>query len=280
MKTPVILYRRGMNPDEDQDELDAIKRAGLKYVYQRTEVEPNSLVIGRYSVLPFYKELELDIQNRKSALVNSYRQHAFIADMKEWCYVLGDLTPRLYPRLQDIPDNGPFVLKGQTNSKKFMWNTHMFAQTKREAGEVWSRLRDDMLLADQEIYVRDFVPLVKLGEGFNGLPISKEFRFFVLGGEVVCGAFYWASHLADIKEVPDVSEVPQSFLKKAIGLIGGYASFYVLDVAQTCDGRWIVVEINDGQMSGLSCNTADALYGGIAKVFSGAGQYRLSQDVT
>lgn len=264
---PVILYRRGMNPDEDDEEVQAAKDAGLLLVHQRTDISDDDLVIGRYSVLPFYKELERDVENSGGKMVNSYRQHLFIADMAQWCDVLGDLTPRLYRRLQDLPEQGPFVVKGQTNSKKHLWNTHMFAHDKRAAGDVWSRLMDDMLIGQQDIYVRDFVPLVRLAEGFNGLPISKEFRFFILDGKILCGGFYWASHTADLEVIPDVSEVPQEFLQKVIDTIGDNARFYVLDVAQTCAGHWTVVEINDGQMSGLSCNTPDALYGGIAKAF-------------
>ncbi len=259
----VILYRRGMNPDEDEEELDAAKAAGFRIVEHRALINPGETVIARYSCLPFYLELDRDVSYIGAKLVNSYRQHQFIADMREWCDVLGELTPKLYDRLQDLPEVGPFVLKGQTNSKKHLWNTHMFAADKRAAGEVWSRLQDDTLISQQEIYARDYVPLKRLAEGFNGLPITKEFRFFVLGGEVISEAFYWSSHVADLDAVPSADEVPTEFLNEVIGKIGDRANFYALDVAQTEDGRWIVVELNDGQMSGLSCNDPDVFYRGI-----------------
>src|SRR5882757_7097656 len=115
---PVVLYRRGMNRKEDDDEeLKAIKEAGLKYIHLRTNVGPEDLVIGRYSVLPFYQEVNDDIQNNGGKLINTSPQHHYIADMQEWYEDLKDLTPKLYPRLQDIPETGLFVLKGQTNSK-------------------------------------------------------------------------------------------------------------------------------------------------------------------
>jgi hypothetical protein len=196
-----------MNPDEDDEEIQAAKDAGFRVVHQRTDVLDGELVIGRYSVLPFYKELERDIRNQGADLINTYRQHRFLADMREWVPCLKGLTPKLYHRLQDLPDNGgPFVLKGETNSKKYLWNTHMYAADKRAAGEVYSRLQDDMLLAQQEIYVRDYVPLKRLATGFNELPIANEFRFFVLYGQVLCGAFYWSSHVADLASVPSAAE--------------------------------------------------------------------------
>jgi hypothetical protein len=266
MVKPVILYRRNVNPSEDAEEIAAANAAGFTVLHNRTEVDVNDFVIGRYSVLPFYKELELDVTNSGGTLVNSFRQHQFIADMAEWCEVLGDLTPKLYRRLQDLPEKGEFVLKGQTNSKKFLWNTHMYANGKSAAGEVWSRLMDDMLISQQEIYIRDYVPLQNLGTGFNGLPISKEFRFFVYSNRVVCGDFYWSSHVEDIKVKPDASEVPEKFLSKVINKIGNKARFYALDVAQTSLGEWIVVEINDGQQSGLSCIDPKVFYSSLRRL--------------
>lgn len=260
MTRPVILYRKGVNPSEDEEEIAAAQKAGFTVLHQRVDVQVNDLVIGRYSVLPFYRELELDVARRGGVMINTFRQHQFIADMRSWCEILEDMTPKLYPRLQDIPEEGPFVLKGATNSKKFLWNTHMFAQNKREAGEVWSRLMDDMLLSQQEIYIRDYVPLVRLTTGFNGLPITKEFRFFVCNGKVLCGSYYWASHAEDLSSVPDVSEVPSHFLSEAVTKIGDRANFYAMDVAQAASGKWIVVEINDGQMSGLSMTKPSELY--------------------
>ena len=265
-RRPVILYRRGVNPNEDEAEIRAAKDAGFWVEYQRSDVMSDELVVGRYSVLPFYKELEVDVVNRGAKLINTYRQHRYIADMTQWVPDLEGLTPQLYPRLQDLPDSGPFVLKGETNSMKHLWNTHMYAADKRAAGEVWSRLQDDMLLAQQTICIRDYVPLKRLMTGFNGLPITNEFRFFVLDGNVLTGAFYWANYAADLPEVPNANQVPEDFLHKVIRRIGDMANFYVLDVAQTEAGDWIVIELNDGQMSGLSQNSPEALYNGLARM--------------
>lgn len=262
---PVILYRKGMDFEADEVEIAAAKDAGFLVIYQRTDVMEGNLVIGRFSVLPFYKELYLDVYKCGGRLINAYSNHVFIADMAAWCHVLGDLTPKLYARMQDMPETGRFVVKGQTNSKKFLWSTHMYAESRAQAVEIFCKLKEDALFESQAVYARDYVPLVKLGDGLNGLPISKEFRFFVVGDEIICGAFYWSSHVGDIESVPDVSEVPTSFLNEAIGRIGHRASAYALDVAQTEAGDWIVIELNDLQMSGLSCNEPKAFYEGLYK---------------
>jgi hypothetical protein len=245
----VVLYRKGSlgDPTCDEDELDAINAAGFPVYHHRTACS-DEVVIGRYSVLPFYKELENDLKYRDCELINTFHQHQFIADMRAWCQVLGDLTPKLYPRLQDLPEYGPFVVKGQTNSKKFQWDTHMFAATRRDATIVAGRLMEDSLFQDQAIYARDYVPLKRLMTGFNGLPITNEWRIFVLDQKIVTYGFYWASHMDDLGKVPDCN-IDFNFVQKAIDKIGENACFYALDVAQTEKGDWTVIEINDGQMS-------------------------------
>lgn len=263
-RRPVILYRTP--PDLDFAEESAIQRH-LPMIHIRTRVQSGDLVIGRYSVLPYYSELALDVRYLGGELVNSYSQHRYIADLKNWVEDLYDMTPRTWGRLEDLPEKGPFILKGETNSRKDKWLTHMYAETKADAVQVWLRLKDDPLFADQQIYIREFVPLKKLHTGINGMPVSEEYRFFVLDGKVLTGAFYWSSHTADLKTVPSADAVPEAFLTKALAAIGNYATFYVIDVARTESGQWIVVELNDGQMSGLSENDPDKLYAAIAQRF-------------
>jgi hypothetical protein len=257
---PVILYRDIDTPDEEKGPIH-------KY-FEATSIRtaiPNRLVVGRYSVLPYYKELEDDLLFVGSKLINTYKQHRYLADLRNWVEDIGDLTPKTWYWHQDLPDNGgPFVVKGETNSKKHSWDTHMFAKDKRDAGLVMSRLSGDGLIGQQSIYFREYVPLKTLLVGLNGLPVTEEFRFFICNGKVLCGAYYWSSFVNDLTSIPDVESVPQEFLNEIIRRVGTKATFWVVDVAKTDDGRWIVIELNDGQMSGLSENDPDKLYENLA----------------
>jgi glutathione synthase/RimK-type ligase-like ATP-grasp enzyme len=51
--------------------------------------------------------------------------------------------------------------------------------------------------------------------------------------------------------------IDEKFLEKTVE---NAVSFYAIDVAETESGDWVVIEINDGQMSGLSCNSPKDLY--------------------
>lgn len=269
---PVIYYRE-FDMESFKGELDAALFF-FPCVPQRTMVEPGDLVICRYSALPFYQELEADLTNIGAKMINTYHQHRYIADMQNWYYDLEGLTPKTWFRASDVPmsEPGSFVLKGETNSKKFLWNTHMFAETRQDVGKVMVNLMNDGLVGSQSIYVRQYVGLKKYLDGEQGMPVTDEYRFFICDGEILSGAYYWSSHLEDIREEcgvePSVDDVPQEFLQEVIRRVGDSARFWVLDVGQTKDGEWIVIELNDGQMSGLSENDPRTIYKRLSEVLS------------
>ena len=124
----------------------------------RTEIPFDSLVIGRYSVLPYYDELEKDLFFRNSTLINSYKEHLFIANFHYYEYI-SDLTPQTWFEYEfyKCEYNGPFVVKGLTNSRKHQWNTHMFAKNKIEALHIASKLANDPLIGQQGIIYRKYI---------------------------------------------------------------------------------------------------------------------------
>lgn len=261
-KKPVILFRNAL---EQEEEFNAAKDIWGDDFYEfRSEIPEDSLVIARYSALPFYKELEKELARKGSSLINSHAAHRYISGM-EWIYDLDDLTPQtwsLTPQTwsnwANLPNNCSFVLKGRTNSRKFKWNTHMFAKTKEDVPIVASRLLDDSLIGDQGIVVRKYEPLKKLGEGINGLPITNEWRFFLLDGEIISQGFYW-SILEDSPKEP--SEDATFIVQRAAQRLNeSGVRFVVIDVAEKEDGTWTIIELNDGQMSGLSENDSVVLY--------------------
>jgi hypothetical protein len=258
--TPIILFRKGY---DDPDEA-AVAAKYLPVVELRSAVPTGSLVIGRYSVLPFYRELEQDVAAVGGALINTYRQHRYIADMGNWYRDLQGITPETWNHIDAVPDHAwPCVLKGETNSKKWQWDAAMFAKDRNAGFAVMARLQQDSVLCDQTIYFRTFVPLrgVGIDRVVAGPPVSREYRFFVCDGRVLCGGYYWACFdRDDIDPYPDAGDVPAAFVAEVIERVGANARFYVVDVAQTEAGDWIVVELNDGQMSGLSDCDADELY--------------------
>lgn len=271
MKYPLIVYRKGTGWTKEEE------NAAKEYFTissSRNHIFPKHLVIGRYSVLPFYKEFERDVGLNGGCLINSYEQHRYIANIFDWYEDLKDYTPKTWRSVLSARTEGyedSFVIKGETNSQKFLWDTHMYCKDFTEVGRVLNNLLNDSLIGQQSIALRQYVPLITYMKSLHGLPITKEFRIFVAYGNILCGAFYWASHYQDLLDKgitpPDFEEVPKDFLNKIINLIGNKSNFYVIDVAQTKSGEWIVIELNDGQMSGLSMNNPEILYKNLRQAF-------------
>jgi hypothetical protein len=131
----------------------------------------------------------------------------------------------------------------------------MYAENFEQAGDVMSRLMEDGVICSQEIVVREYVPLRNYGVMPSGIPISHEFRCFFYRDQLLSKAFYWSN-----EDVEPEDNIPESFLADVASRGCNNINFWVADVAQTEAGDWIVVELNDGCMSGLSRNDPDVLY--------------------
>jgi hypothetical protein len=254
MKTK-ILFRKDLDTEEEFE----IAKQYFPVVESRMNIH-DSLVLARYSALPFYNELEEDLTYNNSKLINSYSQHKYIANF-EYYWDIEDLTPKTYFKLHEIPEGGPYVVKGATNSRKFEWNTMMFAKDRRRAIEVACDLRKDSMIQQQEIIVREFVPLEKVEDGLNGMPMSNEWRFFCLYDKIISYGFYWTI----AEEQGKFEQEAIDLVNKVIDRVKENVNFFVVDVAKTVSGNWIVVELNCGTMSGISGNDPHVLYSNLKK---------------
>lgn len=254
-KKPVIYFRTSR---ELEDELLVAKKY-FEVVHSRMNLE-NRLVIPRYSALPFYKELEGDINSQNSSLINSYFEHNYIASF-DYYYDLEKYTPKTYFSLQEVPKNSnkQYVVKGKTNSRKQQWKEKMFASNYEDLVKIYLDLSADPIIGDQGVIIREFVPLENFGTGINGLDFANEWRFFFYKENLLSYGYYWSSG--------DILPTKQDLDPRAIELAREIAkiaservNFFVIDLAKTKNGDWILIEMNDGQMSGLSENDPEDLY--------------------
>lgn len=262
-----IYYRKSLMEDA---ELEAASKH-FECVSLLTDISEGDFVIYRYSLFPFPLDQEKEIMNVGARAINTFGQHRYAADLQNYVFDLKELTPRTWDRLQDLPEVGPFILKGETNSRKSNWKRDMFAETKADAIAIHGRLCDDSLIGQQKIYIREYVPLVTYIEGIGGIPITEEYRFFAAYGEILCGGFYWQNYVDDIDETPNPDNVPREFLDEVLKRIDNQINFVVIDVAKTQAGNWVVIELNDGCQSGTSCIDLNVLYSRLKEVLDKKG---------
>jgi len=239
-----IVFR--VDQDNEEEYAAAKDVFGDHVTRFRSDTQQGDLVIPRYSCLPFYQDFEDEVE-RKARDVG----YATVPDTEHG-----------------------YVVKGKTNSRKFKWATHMFAKDREALKDVMGRLYDDSLLSSQGLVVREYVPLRKLEEGINGMPVTNEWRCFFLDDTLIASGFYWS--MAECAE--EMGTIPDEALalakRAALELEGSKVRGFVVDVGETAQGDWIVIEINDFQMSGLSMIDPLVFYTSLQEYFLGVATKR------
>lgn len=239
-----------------------------------TDIPAGSVVIPRFRALPFGRELAGDIAALGSELINSYNQHRYAADLGWWYQDFKDITFDSWPSPEAIPrdEQGPFVVKGETNSRRELWHTHCYVEDRSKLGTAIANLNRDSLISHQRIWIRRYEQLAGWGTDIVGVPIADEHRIFYFDGVEMGRGFYWVNHLDHLAEqgvIPDPQSVPQDFVEEIGRRLVGNIRWAAVDVARTADGDWRVVEINDGSQSGLSGVDPQELYGNLIAAMAG-----------
>lgn len=251
---PYVFYRQSLL--EGTVELDVISELFPKAHHSSAENIPaGSVVFPRFNSIPFGQELEQAVYSAGSSLVNSWEQYLYVSHLFDWVKDLGDLTPSAY-RVDDIPrlPEGEYFVKGELNSDKHDWNGSAYAPNVESVNDVVQRLHNHSVIANQELVIRPFVHYRKLGTMKSGQPLINEWRVFVLGGKVMTYGFYWSKqmHLVTSGNIDMLDETKFfSAIDAALARVGSKMNFMAMDLAEKPDGTWDVIELNDGNMSGL-----------------------------
>jgi hypothetical protein len=156
----------------------------------------------------------------------------------------------------------PVVVKDSVKSRKHEWDEACFipAADDRSAVErVVSRfveLQGDDLAGG--LVFREFVELDPVGRHpRSGLRLGREYRLFRLDAQLLVSGRYWDG-------IDYSDEHPVESFERLSSAIP--SRFFSMDIAKTTAGDWIVMEIGDGQVSGLpEAIDPDTFYSGLAE---------------
>ena len=236
------------------------------------EICDYSCVIPRFRSVWHFRELLDELEYYGHEPVNTWQQHCFAADLGQWFEVFSDITPQSWRGVERIPAgcDGPFIVKGATNSIRGLWGTHCYAADRERLGSVVVNVVSDSLVGRQETYIRQYVPLDCLVQMVNGMPVGQEYRIFFLDGAELARGFYWVNMLPDLdamglSDAVDTDMIPDGFVKDVGRRLEGRVRLAAVDVARTAGGEWIVVELNDGAQSGLCGVDANVFYRNLAQ---------------
>jgi hypothetical protein len=167
-------------------------------------------------------------------------------------WLTGDLgIDRIMQALSPL-GSGPVIVKDFVKSRKHEWAEACFipSATDRQAvGRVVERFRE---LQDEDLneglVFREFVEFEPIGvHPRSGMPLTEEYRIFWLDGRPIFWSPYWAEG-----DYHDSRPPIERFVEVATTV---RSRFFSMDLARRRDGDWMIVELGDGQVSGLPRDT-------------------------
>jgi hypothetical protein len=229
------------------------------------DCEPCVLRIGAIPdyAAAFREKLEWGLR-----LVNSPEEHSRASELEHWYPLIQDLTPRTLvfdslPSVREIENSfcWPIFLKGSRQTSKHNPSLAVVKDASQYEA-VRKKYSEDEILRWQKPVVREFVPLLPVpGTVAGKIRPSAEFRSFWWNGDCVGWGQYW--YQVSAYNCPDVQRGLEVAREAAVRL---QVPFLVVDFAKSADGRWIVIECNDAQVSGYTGIVPQVIWNNILRL--------------
>ncbi|WP_238860176.1 ATP-grasp domain-containing protein [Clostridium sp. YIM B02569] len=206
-----------------------------------------------------YECLYKKLAKKNYYLINNPEEYVNTHYLPKWYKHLEGLTPKTkwsnsapnkeetIDILKDFGDE-PVIVKDYVKSRKHEWYKSCYienaAATDKALQVVDNFINGQGEDLNQGIVLREFVNLESIGfHEKSGMPISNEFRLFIYNYKVICTIGYWDGK--GINEYPEfVNEISEK-LKNV------KSNFFTVDIAKKTNREWIIMELGDGQVSGL-----------------------------
>lgn len=153
---------------------------------------------------------------------------------------------------------GPYIVKDYVKSRKHEWYDACFIQdiADRENAEKIIRnfiaRQGDSLVGG--IVLRRFEALKQTGfHERSGMPLSEEYRAFLYAGKIMMIDNYWAEHGEG-----KISAEEKLWIESIANRVK--SNFVTVDIARKEDGSLIIMELGDGQVSGLQQIKSEDFY--------------------
>lgn len=234
----------------------------IKAIKKISHAEKEEIAIYRGWMLKphYYEKFYEALKEKNIILINNPAQYIHCHYFPESYEIIRDFTPfsiwlkkeelnyeRIYEEIKKFGTK-PVIIKDFVKSFKERWEEACFipdASDKDHVKKVMDRfleLQGDDL--NGGLIFREFVKLEFLSLcSKSTMPLSKEFRMFILDGKPLLILNYWDE--GDYGEVlPDLS----NFLQVAEKI---KSRFFSMDIAVKEGGEPVIIELGDGQVAGL-----------------------------
>ena len=268
MEAPRILFPHNplspRKPDFDfESEFEAAQAAGFEVgvvdtdaLELKREVSPGPVLYrGWMLTVDRYAQLSELLVDHGLTMVTDSKTYRETHHLPRWYALLKGDTPasHWYPEAHgwsadDIESQigpAPWIVKDYVKSAKHDWHEACYipnAERLRPVTERFLELRGEDL--EGGLVYRTYHAFRSIGiHPKSGLPLTLEFRAFFWKGRLLAFDRYWGE-----VDYP-MGEPPWEKFQEAIKSVS--SPLFTLDVACDDEGRWWVVELGDGQVSGL-----------------------------
>ena len=206
-----------------------------------------------------YRQLYDALAGRNIRLINDpdqYRHCHYLPDSypiikrltPRSVWLTGDLSiDRILEALAPFGDH-PVMIKDFVKSRKHEWADACFIPSaadrdavERVVGRFLELQGDDL---NEGLVFREFVEFRPVGvHPRSGMPLTEEYRIFWMDARPVFWSPCW-----ETGEYARISPPLELFAKTAAAV---RSRFFSMDVARRIDDAWLIVELGDGQVSGL-----------------------------
>ncbi len=215
-----------------------------------------------------YEALYDALVSRGVTLITSPTQYRHCQHLPNILDIIKPMTPRTVWMESDgnvayeavmqmlIPFAGrPLVLRDFVKAEKFYWNQACYISSASDAKAVENTIEHFLSLRGADLtgglIFREFVEFKPLtNHPTGGRPLINEYRIFYLNGAPVLPVRYW-----------DVDDFDHQTNSPPLGQFAEIARqirspFFTMDVAQTVDDDWLIIDTGDAQIATLP-ETAD-----------------------
>ncbi|HEY7420000.1 MAG TPA: ATP-grasp domain-containing protein [Ktedonobacteraceae bacterium] len=213
---------------------------------------------------PLYAQFFAALAEKGISLINTPAAYTHCHYLPESYPLIEGFTPRstwirtssdvsideIMKVLQPFGDK-PVIVKDFVKSRKHEWNEACYIPCASDRQAVERVVRRFLHLQGEDLneglVFREFIEFEPLAtHSKSGMPLTKEFRLFVLDGQIILSTLYWEE--GDYSDDKD-SFPPVDIFRHVAQKIQG--RFFSMDVARKRDGTWNIVELGDGQVAGL-----------------------------
>jgi hypothetical protein len=208
-----------------------------------------------------YKILYYDLLSKNYILINDpiqYRNCHFLPDSLKY---IGNYTPKtIFQKIENessistlvekvkIFSGKSVIIKDYVKSEKHYWDTAFFVENSNDTIKLTETINNLIELKENDlnegIVIREYIELNNLTKhSKSGMPLSEEYRLFFYKNKLLCIFNYWKEgnyniNKSDTKHFEEIAETVES-------------NFFTMDIARKKDGNFIIIELGDGQVSGV-----------------------------